>query len=66
MKKIILLILLFIVTISFGQRILVDDLPMCGHHTRVTYQALWDSLTYAGATVEYTSNLPLSRVDFQT
>ncbi|MFP4459634.1 MAG: hypothetical protein ACLFSQ_08620 [Candidatus Zixiibacteriota bacterium] len=42
---------------AFGQQILVDDLPMCGHHDRTTYQALWDSLTTAGATIDFTTDL---------
>ncbi len=39
----------------FASNVLVDDAPMCGHHTRHTYDALWDSLTTAGATINYTT-----------
>ncbi len=51
-----------------AQHVLVDDAPMCGHHNRSTYQALWDTLTNAGCTVDFTTNVgrypDLSSYDF--
>ncbi|MFP4458909.1 MAG: hypothetical protein ACLFSQ_04915 [Candidatus Zixiibacteriota bacterium] len=37
--------------------VLVDDAPMCGHHDRTTYQALWDTLEAAGADIDFTSEM---------
>ncbi|HDG68120.1 MAG TPA: hypothetical protein ENG11_03120, partial [candidate division Zixibacteria bacterium] len=54
-RKIVLAVLLISGTLLFAQRVLVDDAPMCGHHDRYTYQALWDTLIHAGCTVDFTS-----------
>ncbi|RKZ33384.1 hypothetical protein DRQ33_04315, partial [bacterium] len=50
-----LLFLLLLFSPLFGQNVLVDDAPMCGHHDRYEYQALWDSLTAHGATIDFTT-----------
>ncbi len=55
---------------AWGQShsVLVDDAPMCGWHDRYTYQVLWDTLTSAGCTVDFTTDVgrypSLSSYDF--
>ena len=57
MKYFALALILFVfVCVVYGQNVLVDDAPMCGHHDRFTYQALWDTLTSAGCTVNFTTS----------
>ena len=41
----------------FGQMVLVDDAPFCGHHDTTTFSAIWDSLRAHGATVHFTSSV---------
>ena len=56
------------INLTFAQSVLVDDAPMCGHHDRYTYQALWDTLTHSGCTVDFTTDVgrypDLSSYDF--